>query len=430
MHKQPAVTPAAFLPLRDPAMGFFGEAPVAAPPAPPGPFLELLQLVSGEGAGAQKDPESAELEDLTTEEDPWLGGVDAATFSQPGLAVKPGLSLCFALSRAACSGGVEPGESDAAERLQGFHPSAGFAPPASAGDAAALPLEPAPGGQSMPADPVAATLTLRVAEQPHQPAVTGAVTRDTAPLTDQKKTLKAPGVAADGRVTMNESPAVPEKAAPVKSTESTGDRHGESDMTERNGDPVFAGEAAGSGSWSSAAEMAAAPLVETAQVPSGRATSTERPTVAASQDMRVETVDGGAEAPVKAKAERIELQVDSPDRGRVQIELVERRGAVHIALRTGAEDTAARIRESLPELAGRLEGEGLPAEAPTAHRSSGMEMGPGEQSWQQDLSWAGGGRQGSREQDAQQPAEGSEDHGFPELLWNEEQGGGNDRQWS
>jgi hypothetical protein len=63
------------------------------------------------------------------------------------------------------------------------------------------------------------------------------------------------------------------------------------------------------------------------------------------------------------KAERITIRIESAPDGPVDIQVQERRGEVHLSLRAAAPEMVARIRESLPELSERLQGEGFRSES-------------------------------------------------------------------
>jgi hypothetical protein len=107
------------------------------------------------------------------------------------------------------------------------------------------------------------------------------------------------------------------------------------------------------------------------------------------------------------KAERIAIRLDGTPGGAVEIHLQERRGEVRLSLRAAAPEMVARIRESLPELSERLQGEGLkaetwrPDETPRANPASSDAAS-------QDLYRDGRGRQYRQDAEPQQFSNGGQ----------------------
>jgi hypothetical protein len=86
-------------------------------------------------------------------------------------------------------------------------------------------------------------------------------------------------------------------------------------------------------------------------------------------------------------SDRIDLFVDGPGRERVEVQVIERRGEIEVALRANSPQTVERIRESLPDLTDRLHASGFDASAWSAEDQSKPGKVAAEPPIAQELNW-------------------------------------------
>jgi hypothetical protein len=208
-----------------------------------------------------------------------------------------------------------------------------------------------------------------------------------------------------------------EKAAPTEKASILMNADERSDSASRRESSETANhQESGSGPQQEEARAMAVPLLQR-QEAAGQGRTAERTSSAAptQREPEVSRLESAFATETKPKADRIELQLEGPDHRRVQIDLVERRGGIHIALRAAGDDTAARIRESLPELAGTLRAEGFHAETWRPQQADGMSSSTQDQA-QQQMGWHGGNQGQRREQPAQPVDAAEEPQDFFALL--------------
>jgi hypothetical protein len=118
-----------------------------------------------------------------------------------------------------------------------------------------------------------------------------------------------------------------------------------------------------------------------------------------------------------ARAERISIRLDGAPEGPVEIQVQERRGEVHLSLKAAAPEMVARIRESLPQLSERLQGEGFKAETWTPDEAARANPATGEPA-SQDLHKDGRGRQYRQDAGAEHFSNGRQqrDEKFVEIF--------------
>jgi hypothetical protein len=125
--------------------------------------------------------------------------------------------------------------------------------------------------------------------------------------------------------------------------------------------------------------------------------------------------------PPSRTVDRIDLFVSGPDQERVEVQVVERRGELHVSLRATGAENVERIRESLPELANRLNGSGfdagiwrpdaadvrepIPAGAPVANEMSSDD---------------GAYRDHERQQQEERPKPNDDEESFIEMITGED----------
>jgi hypothetical protein len=143
--------------------------------------------------------------------------------------------------------------------------------------------------------------------------------------------------------------------------------------------------------------------------------NTPSPSPAAPHAREIYRREPEAPAAVKPAVERIELQVETPGQGRVQVQVMDRGDGVHIALRASHEQSIERIRENLPELANSLDRQGFEAAVWRPESAADSGQTGGEQSNRELFEWHGGRRGRQHPQEDADPHRGDEVR-FAELL--------------
>jgi len=109
--------------------------------------------------------------------------------------------------------------------------------------------------------------------------------------------------------------------------------------------------------------------------------------------------DTAATRAAASPARDISLQLPNPDGPRVDVQLTDRAGTVHVIVRTEDNGLARDLRTNLPELTQRLNQQGMDAEAwgpVQTHGAAGSRGNPGQPRGQSEgRSWSGGSQQGA-----------------------------------